>query len=87
MNTAIKLHAVGIKAWSYVLILALMMMILGIFVTFYQGAVITLIGWTMILTGTIGIVGDAMFIQYVNKVAESLTGKTAISTGKTKKEK
>lgn len=75
MNTSIKLHAVGIKAWSYVLILALMMLILGVFVTFYQGAVVTLIGWMMILTGVIGIVGDAMFIQYVNKVADFITDK------------
>ena len=87
MNTSIKLHAVGIKAWSYVLILALMMLILGIFVTFYQGAVIALIGWMMILTGVIGIVGDAMFIQYVNKVAESLTEKNTTTAEKTKKEK
>lgn len=75
MNTSIKLHAVGIKAWSYVLILALMMLVLGVFVTFYQGAVVTLIGWMMILTGAIGIVGDAMFIQYVNKVADFITNK------------
>ncbi len=76
MNTSIKLHAVGVKAWSYVLILALMMLILGVFVTFYQGAVVTLIGWMMILTGVIGIVGDAMFIQYVNKVADFVTKQT-----------
>jgi uncharacterized membrane protein HdeD (DUF308 family) len=87
INTSIKLHAVGIKAWSYVLILALMMLILGIFVTFYQGAVVALVGWTMVLTGAIGIVGDTMFIQYVNKIAESLTGKNATTAGKTKKEK
>ncbi len=75
MNTSIKLHAVGVKAWSYVLILALMMLVLGVFITFYQGAVISLIGWMMILTGAIGIVGDAMFIQYVNKVADFITNK------------
>ncbi len=87
MNTSIKLHAVGIKAWSYVLILALMMLVLGVFATFYQGAVVTLIGWMMILAGIIGIVGDTMFIQHINKVAESLTGKTATTAEKTKKEK
>lgn len=75
MNTAIKLHAVGIKAWSYVVILALMMLVLGVFITFYQGAVISLIGWMMILTGVIGIVGDVMFIQYIDNVAKFLTGK------------
>lgn len=73
MNTAIKMHAANIIAWKYVLILSLMMLVLGVFVTFYTGAVVTLIGWMMILAGIIGIVGDIMFIQYVNKIMETLT--------------
>lgn len=76
MNTALKLHSVGIKAWSYVLIIAICMLLLGIFVTFNQGAIISLIGWMMILTGIFGIVGDVVFIQYVGKVTDALTGKT-----------
>ncbi|MBQ3296856.1 DUF308 domain-containing protein [Candidatus Saccharibacteria bacterium] len=75
VNTAIKLHAAGIKAWSYILIIAICMLAIGIFVTFNQGAIISLIGWMMILTGVFGIVGDAMFIQYVNKITDTLTGK------------
>ena len=75
INTSIKLHAAGIKAWQYVLILALMMLVLGVFVTFYSGAVVTLIGWLMILAGLIGIVGDVMFIQYIGKITDILTGK------------
>lgn len=74
MNTALKLHAAGISNWRYVLVLALLMLVLGIFVTFYSGAVIALIGWMMILVGTIGIVGDIMFIKHVNKVVEFITG-------------
>ena len=73
MNTAIKLHSAGIQAWRYIIILALMMLVAGVFITFYSGAVVTLIGWMMILTGLIGIVGDIMFIQYVNALAEKLT--------------
>ena len=76
INTAIKLNAVGIGAWKSILILALIMLVLGVFVTFNTGAVFTLIGWTMIMTGLIGIVGDAMFMQYVNQVVEKITGKT-----------
>lgn len=76
MNTAIKLHSVGVKSWSYVLIIAICMLAVGIFVTFNTGAVITLIGWMMILSGIFGIVGDIMFIQHVNAVADVLTGKT-----------
>ena len=73
VNTAIKLHSAGVKVWSYILIIALMMLALGIFVTFKDGAVVELIGWMMIITGIVGIVGDAMFIQQINKVVEKLT--------------
>lgn len=75
VNTSIKLHAAGIKSWAYILILALCMLILGIFVTFNTGAVMQLIGWMMILTGIIGIIGDVMFIQHVNEVVNILTDK------------
>lgn len=75
MNTALKLHAAGIKAWSYVLIIAICMLVVGIFVTFNAGAVIQLIGWMMILTGVFGIVGDVVFIQYINTITDFLTGK------------
>ena len=73
VNTAIKLHAAGIKVWSYILVIALVMLALGIFVTFNTGAVVQLVGWMMILTGLIGIVGDIMFIQQVNTVVDKLT--------------
>lgn len=72
INTAIKLHATGIKVWSYILIIAIMMLAIGLFVTFNTGALISLIGWMMILTGVVGIVGDAMFIQQVNTVVDKL---------------
>lgn len=73
INFAIKLSSAKIDAWKYILILALVMLVLGIFVTFFEGAVITLIGWMMIITGIIGIIGDAMFIQYVNTITEKIT--------------
>ena len=72
VNTAIKLHAAGVKVWSYILIIALVMLALGIFVTFNTGAVVQLVGWMMILTGLVGIVGDIMFIQQVNTVVDKL---------------
>ena len=73
VNTSIKLHATGVKVWSYILIIALVMLALGIFVTFNAGAVVQLIGWMMILTGIVGIVGDIIFIQQINTVIEKLT--------------
>ena len=51
------------------------MLIVGIFITFYSGAVVTLIGWMMVLAGIVGVVSDTMFIQYVNKMADALTNR------------
>ena len=45
----------------------------GIFVTFNSGAIMQLIGWMMILTGVIGVIGDVMFIQHMNGLVEKLT--------------
>lgn len=73
MNTALKLHTAGIGIWRYVLILALVILVLGVFVTFNDVA--TVIGWMMIIAGIVGIVGDVMFIQQVNTVVERLTKK------------
>lgn len=73
INTASKLATAKIDTWKYILIIALMMLVIGVFITFNSGAVITLIGWMMILTGLIGIVGDVMFIQHVNHIVEQLT--------------
>ncbi|MBQ3433057.1 DUF308 domain-containing protein [Candidatus Saccharibacteria bacterium] len=73
INTALKLAGAGIDTWKYILIIALLILAIGIFITFNSGAVITLIGWMMILTGIIGIVGDVMFIQHVNNLVEKLT--------------
>ncbi len=77
VNTAIKLHAAGIEAWKLSLVLALAMLVVGIFITFFEGAVVALIGWMLILSGVIGIIGDVMFIQNVNSLVDKLTGKTA----------
>lgn len=71
INTAIKLSAAGIPIWKYVLLLALVILVLGIFVTFND--VITVIGWMMIVAGIIGIIGDVLFIGQVNSVVDKLT--------------
>lgn len=76
INTASKLSVAKINAWKYILVVALIMLVIGIFVTFNSGAVISLVGWMMITSGIIGIVGDAVFIQYVNKVVDAFAGKS-----------
>ena len=75
INTASKLAAAKIPTWKYIMVLALVMLVLGIFVTFYNGAIVTLVGWMMILTGLVGVIGDVMFIQNVNQIVDTLTGK------------
>ncbi len=71
INTAIKLNSAGISIWKYVLLLALVILILGFFVTFNN--VTTVIGWMMIIAGVFGVIGDVMFIQHVNTIVEKIT--------------
>lgn len=73
INAAMKLHTAGVPIWKYVLILALSILVLGIFVTFNDVA--TIIGWMMIVAGLIGIVSDVMFIQHINTLIAKLTSK------------
>ena len=54
------------------MILSLVVLVLGVFVTFSDVA--TVIGWMMILAGIMGIIEDMMFIQHVNLVVDKLTG-------------
>ena len=75
INTSIKLHAANVSIWPYTLIIALIIMLLGIFVTFNSGAVVVLIGWIMVATGIMGIIGDVMFIQHINSIVDQLTKK------------
>lgn len=71
MNTAFKMSGAGIQAWRYTMLVALIMLVLGIFVA--VGLVTAFIGWIMILAGIIGIVGDVMFMQYVSALVEKLS--------------
>ncbi len=72
IDTAIKLATAKINTWSYTLILAIIMLLVGIFVTFNTGAGTVLVGWMMILAGIAGIVGGTMFIQHVNQLIDTI---------------
>lgn len=76
INSAIKLRAANVDSWVQIAITGLIMMIVGVFVTFGAGGVVPLVGWMMVLTGIIGIVGDVIFMQHVNMVVDKLTGKS-----------
>ena len=75
INTAIKLHAAGVSSWGYVLIVAIIMLAAGIFVTFNTTAVLQLIGGIMVVSGIVGIVGDIIFMQQVDTVEKKLIKK------------
>ena len=71
INTAIKLSAANISIWKYVLLMALCIMVLGVFVIVNDVTVV--IGWMMIIAGLIGIVGDILFIQKLDALISKIT--------------
>ena len=82
MSKALKLHSAGLNTWQSVAAISVIMFIIGVFVTFGSGGFVPLMGWMMILAGVISIVGDVIFIKYVNEVVDRLTGKTSKTTKK-----
>ena len=72
VSSAVKLYYAKINLWKFVAILAFIIMVLGIFVIANSAAAI--IGWIMVVAGAISIISDAIFIKYVDKIMEVLTG-------------
>lgn len=70
LNTAIKLHAAGVKEWFYVLLLSLAMLALGIYMVVSVGAVMTIVGWVMIAAAIIGIIDDAVFMKNIDAIMD-----------------
>ena len=75
INTAVKMHSNKITSWRYCMIFALVMLVFGMFITFFEGAVIALIGWMMIVAGIIGIMSDAIFMQYLGLIMQKISNK------------
>jgi len=72
LNSAIKLHAAGVKEWFYVLLLSLVMLALGIYMVVSMGAVLTVVGWIMIAAAIIGVVEDVLLIRNVDELKKAL---------------
>lgn len=68
LNSAIKLHAAGVKEWFYVLLLSLVMLALGIYMVVSMGAVIQVVGWVMVAAAIIGIIEDVVFIRNIDEL-------------------
>lgn len=70
LNTAIKLHAAGVKEWFYVLLLSLIMLALGVYMVVSVGAVMAVVGWIMIAAAVVGVIDDAVFMKHVDAITE-----------------
>lgn len=70
MNTAIRLHAAGVKSWFYVLMVAMVMLALGIYMIISFGVVVQVIGWIMIAAAVLSIVDDAIFMRHIDAVEQ-----------------
>lgn len=70
MNSAIKLHASGVKDWFYVMLLSLVMLALGIYMVISVGAVLAVVGWVMIAAAVVGIIDDSVFMKNIDAIAE-----------------
>lgn len=68
IGLAMKLKTQGFSAWVYSLILALVMLALGLFVTLNAGAIIQVIGGMMIASSVIDIIEDIIFMKNVKEI-------------------
>lgn len=75
-NMAIKLHAVQIPTWGWMLAVAVVMLVAGLFTLLNTTLVIQVVGGMMVLSGIVGIVGDAMFMGKVDDVVKKIKGNT-----------
>lgn len=69
MNTAVKLHAAGVKEWFYVLLLSMVMLALGIYMVINYGALLEIVGWVMIAAAVVGVIDDLVFIRHLDEIA------------------
>ena len=68
INTAMKLRNIKSNVWGYSLILALIMLICGLYVTINSGAVMVIIGAMMVAYAVIDIVEDIIFMRNVKEI-------------------
>lgn len=68
IGLSMKLKAQGFNVWVYSLILALIMLALGLFITLNAGAIIQTIGVMMIISSVIDIIEDIIFMRNVKEI-------------------
>jgi uncharacterized membrane protein HdeD (DUF308 family) len=68
MSLSVKLKNLNLNIWSYSLILAIVMLICGLYITMNSGAVIVTIGVMMIIYSIIDIIEDIIFMKNVKEI-------------------
>lgn len=68
MNLSLELRSIKVKIWIYSLILAIVMLICGLFVIMNSGTIITTIGIMMVVYAVIDIVENVIFMRNVKDI-------------------
>lgn len=68
ISLSMKLKNLKLNIWKFSLILAIIMFILGLYVTMNSGAVVMVIGLMMIISSIIDIIEDVIFMKNVKEV-------------------
>lgn len=68
ISTSLKLKSINVKAWSYSLILAIIMLICGLYIIMNQGAIIVTIGIGIVIYSVIDIIEGIIFMKNVKEI-------------------
>ena len=68
MNLSLELRSLKVKIWIYSLILAIVMLMCGLFVIMNSGTIITTIGIMMVVYSVIDIVENVIFMRNVKDI-------------------
>lgn len=68
ISASFKLKTMKLDAWMYSLILALLMLACGLFITFKAGSIVIAIGVVMIVYSIIDIIEDVIFMKNVKDI-------------------
>lgn len=68
MGLSVKLKKLTLDIWIYILIIAIMMFICGLYITMNSGAVIVTIGIAMIVSSIMDIIEDIIFMKNVKEI-------------------
>ena len=68
ISSSIKLKNMGLKVWSYSFVLAIIMLICGIYITLNSGVIVVTIGIMIITYSIIDIIEDIIFMKNIKEI-------------------